>query len=107
MLRYDYASQKVRPEGRWPSHAPPHAALLEAFKSASPGLDHELKIRHLLLQKIYLRAELALAKKRTAVAAEPPRRKIGRNEPCPCGSGKKFKHCCLNATPDAAKSALE
>ena len=21
-------------------------------------------------------------------------RKIGRNEPCPCGSGKKFKHCC-------------
>jgi uncharacterized protein len=20
--------------------------------------------------------------------------KIGRNEPCPCGSGKKFKHCC-------------
>src|SRR5437867_702053 len=21
-------------------------------------------------------------------------RKIGRNEPCPCGSGKKFKRCC-------------
>jgi len=21
--------------------------------------------------------------------------KIGRNEQCPCGSGKKFKHCCL------------
>jgi len=20
---------------------------------------------------------------------------IGRNEPCPCGSGKKYKHCCL------------
>jgi uncharacterized protein len=20
--------------------------------------------------------------------------KIGRNEPCPCGSGKKFKKCC-------------
>lgn len=26
----------------------------------------------------------------------PPRRRgIGRNEPCPCGSGKKYKHCCL------------
>lgn len=23
-----------------------------------------------------------------------PRRKVGRNEPCPCGSGKKFKQCC-------------
>ncbi|HIR20518.1 MAG TPA: SEC-C domain-containing protein [Candidatus Pelethomonas intestinigallinarum] len=19
---------------------------------------------------------------------------IGRNDPCPCGSGKKYKHCC-------------
>jgi len=24
--------------------------------------------------------------------------KIGRNEPCPCGSGKKFKHCCGKIT---------
>ena len=21
--------------------------------------------------------------------------KVGRNDPCPCGSGKKYKHCCL------------
>lgn len=21
--------------------------------------------------------------------------KVGRNDPCPCGSGKKHKHCCL------------
>ncbi len=25
----------------------------------------------------------------------PPHRKIGRNEPCPCGSGRKHKQCCL------------
>jgi len=24
--------------------------------------------------------------------------KVGRNEPCPCGSGKKFKHCCGRVT---------
>ena len=24
--------------------------------------------------------------------------KIGRNDPCPCGSGKKYKHCCLRET---------
>ena len=24
-------------------------------------------------------------------------RKVGRNEPCPCGSGKKYKHCCGRA----------
>lgn len=22
--------------------------------------------------------------------------KVGRNDPCPCGSGKKFKNCCIN-----------
>jgi Preprotein translocase subunit SecA (ATPase, RNA helicase) len=30
-------------------------------------------------------------------ASEPIRRhgdKVGRNDPCPCGSGKKYKHCC-------------
>jgi Mlc titration factor MtfA (ptsG expression regulator) len=26
----------------------------------------------------------------------PPRRQgVSRNAPCPCGSGKKYKHCCL------------
>ena len=24
--------------------------------------------------------------------------KIGRNKPCPCGSGKKYKHCCGKQT---------
>jgi uncharacterized protein len=24
-------------------------------------------------------------------------RKVGRNEPCPCGSGRKYKHCCANS----------
>ena len=27
----------------------------------------------------------------TIVRSSP---KIGRNDPCPCGSGKKYKHCC-------------
>ena len=27
-------------------------------------------------------------------------RKIGRNEPCPCGSGKKFKKCCIKDSID-------
>jgi len=34
----------------------------------------------------------------TAVTGEPAfakKKKIGRNDPCPCGSGKKYKHCHL------------
>ena len=26
----------------------------------------------------------------------PPMEKASRNAPCPCGSGKKFKHCCID-----------
>ncbi len=24
-----------------------------------------------------------------------PKIEVGRNEPCPCGSGKKYKRCCM------------
>jgi preprotein translocase subunit SecA len=27
-----------------------------------------------------------------------PIAKVGRNEPCSCGSGKKYKHCCGRIT---------
>lgn len=33
--------------------------------------------------------------------------KIGRNDPCPCGSGKKFKKCCLNAAEDRMIAGVE
>jgi uncharacterized protein len=43
----------------------------------------------LLLRKIaQIRAN------RPSVHAKPRSAKAGRNDPCPCGSGKKFKRCC-------------
>lgn len=32
--------------------------------------------------------------------------KIPRNEPCPCGSGKKYKHCCLPKDEQAERVAF-
>jgi preprotein translocase subunit SecA len=34
--------------------------------------------------------EVAVATPKTVVRSQP---KVGRNDPCPCGSGKKYKHC--------------
>jgi len=34
-------------------------------------------------------------RKHPAEAVKPGRDKTGRNDPCPCGSGKKYKKCCL------------
>ena len=40
-----------------------------------------------------------LARRSDNLTLEPVRRqeqKLGRNDPCPCGSGKKYKKCCLH-----------
>ena len=39
--------------------------------------------------------ELYLEQKKSGTIVKP--QKIGRNDPCPCGSGKKYKKCCGRA----------
>ncbi len=38
------------------------------------------------------RKELYKEQKKSHTVVKP--KKIGRNDPCPCGSGKKYKYCC-------------
>lgn len=38
------------------------------------------------------RKELYKTEKSSKTIVKPP--KVGRNDPCPCGSGKKYKKCC-------------
>ena len=38
--------------------------------------------------------------------AEAGTKHPGRNEPCHCGSGKKYKHCCLAKDEEAEWAAL-
>jgi hypothetical protein len=38
--------------------------------------------------------EMASAARAPSARATP---RVGRNDPCPCGSGRKYKHCCLRA----------
>lgn len=54
----------------------------EMFKSISPE-DRPHRIDDLKIMK----KELTTYQRKN--------KKIGRNEPCPCDSGKKFKKCCL------------
>jgi uncharacterized protein YecA (UPF0149 family) len=50
----------------------------------------------------------AIKSTRTPWTAKIPVKKdiLGRNDPCPCGSGKKYKNCCGNigGTADAEQS---
>jgi len=43
----------------------------------------------------------ALGAPQPVLVARPSVEKIGRNEPCPCGSGLKYKKCCLDRPASA------
>ena len=38
--------------------------------------------------------------------ARAQNRKVGRNDPCPCGSGKKYKKCCIDARERSPAPAI-
>jgi len=66
--------------------------LRTATEKEIPNLYDILYKRHVRLKAIY-----AFCKKKHFAAKQPlimP--KVSRNDPCPCGSGKKFKKCCAN-----------
>jgi hypothetical protein len=41
----------------------------------------------------------------TTIVNEQP--KVGRNDPCPCGSGKKYKKCCLKTQSFRSRTGIE
>lgn len=93
---YDYKRKTIRPEQRPAAGEPSLEALVVAVQAAHPSLAIDMELRHNQLKLLYARALLKAKQKdmphaETAVKAEP---KVGRNEPCLCGSGKKYKKCC-------------
>lgn len=82
----------------------------ERFKSLSLGpnirkslqtgeMDIEDFRKHILTMKLpseAMRSDLLkqLADIKPPVTQPEKQKKIGRNDPCPCGSGKKYKRCC-------------
>ncbi len=58
-----------------------------SFEALLTGIQHD--VAH-SIYRVGIAKE-APQKKKEAV---PVGKKVGRNDPCPCGSGKKYKHCC-------------
>ncbi len=48
---------------------------------------------------------LKLLAENDAIKPSRPRPRAGRNDPCPCGSGKKYKNCCLRKDMEANPEA--
>lgn len=90
-IQYDYrkGSCTVLHEPSMPT--PSSATLMAALQQAYPDSDATLKERRRQLRYLFLRTQ---RRERQLESAASSTEQIGRNAPCPCGSGKKFKRCC-------------
>ena len=83
----------LEPLYRFASEADP-----EADEAAEPVADEERdELIDEMLRGVMDVYEFFREERERSLAPEPLRReapKVGRNDPCPCGSGKKFKACC-------------
>lgn len=89
VLNLDYGKKHWEME-----KTPPNPMSLNAIRSEiekqNPGFYRIAKERHNKLKKIYLNNRQKKYSKTQPVRSA----KTGRNDPCPCGSGKKYKKCC-------------
>jgi hypothetical protein len=69
----------------------PTETLRSAIEAQIPDIYEKLLARHIRIKAIYAHCK----KKHFKLQAPPELPKVGRNDPCPCGSGKKNKKCCL------------
>jgi len=69
------------------------AGVKSAIETQIPDLYSQLGKRHKKLKAIY--AHNRAKNYQAANDIQAPMPKVGRNDPCPCGSGKKYKKCCM------------
>jgi hypothetical protein len=114
-LFHNYRSHQTDVKESRPG-TPNPGQLVHALRAAHPGLADTLRHRHAQLKQLgrrlmpkrsrRTRPSSSYGMRHGPVADDPPPPppppapaasagpKVGRNDPCPCGSGKKFKKCC-------------
>lgn len=64
-------------------------------RGGTPHILHEVsRFRKKNGEWFYVDGEPGGAAQETAVTRPASKPAVGRNDPCPCGSGKKYKRCC-------------
>jgi len=71
-----------------------HEQMKQTGFTDLPKLENMVKQLDLMIHEVALAADEAMIGAKAQNVN--PYKDIGRNEICPCGSGKKFKHCCGN-----------
>ena len=93
---YDSRRDTFKPQtAPWPDK-PALETLTQALRKAHPNLAAEIRQRRTTLRTLYRKAQMR-EHGDTLTPAEPAT-KTGPNDPCPCGSGRKYKKCCGRVT---------
>jgi len=69
-------------------------AMLQKIDKDVSILLLKAEVRHNIERKEVSKKKITNDSDDTAKSTPKKSTKVGRNEPCPCGSGKKFKQCC-------------
>lgn len=90
---YNYDTKKGDIKANTKAEEAVSTKVIEQLFAEIPNLDNLLAHRNNMVRVLF---EKAKAKRLAAmeVPAVEKAVKVGRNEPCPCGSGKKYKKCC-------------
>ena len=104
---YEYKRHSLEMVKKPAGDQPSLGVLLETLKEQYPEFDSTVMKRRQQLRALFVRAlskeyeppfDAPEAGTDIPEADEPAAcrtsAKVGRNDPCPCGSGKKFKKCC-------------
>ena len=94
-VTYDHVKQKllgVKPKN---FDAGRLRALAGAMFQQHPQLPNQIRERAAFMSGPFAHFLAATVKPQPPLPKAPSGPKAGRNDPCPCGSGKKFKKCCL------------
>lgn len=94
---FDYATSATKPEQLPTMGQPPLELLVSELLRSYNTLPLLLKCHHQQLRLLRLRAHIETKKELIRSAEDRSLEgdyKTGRNDPCPCGSGKKYKKCC-------------
>ncbi|MEQ1713233.1 MAG: SEC-C metal-binding domain-containing protein, partial [Hyphomicrobium sp.] len=78
----------------------PVAEFRPLMERANPTLYKLLRARHTRLRAIYAHCRQRDLK---TIASALRAGSVGRNDPCPCGSGRKYKKCCLGRSASLPK----
>ena len=90
LAKFDY-KRKRWSKGDNESYPVSITTLKRAIEDQIPNFDKQIQERHQKVKTIY-----AHCLKRQLPDQNGQSAAVGRNDPCPCGSGKKYKKCCLN-----------